>query len=211
MKGKSLLAALIALGIFSGSAYAAPSFKQSGNKFTINEGADDAAVQALKGADMTKLALTLNNVKDVDLQKVCAAVPELRTLNIENSEELTSIAPVAGLKKLTVFTLSAEKVKDFSPLSGLTKINSLAVSGGPSLTSMEGPSLPARSALGPYQPRCFRGSLPHHRSSRPDQPGAHVLHDERPQRADQASEPQIAELLRIPGEGLQRPGRMPEA
>ena len=34
MKGKSLLAALIALGIFSGSAYAAPSFKQSGNKFT---------------------------------------------------------------------------------------------------------------------------------------------------------------------------------
>lgn len=33
MKGKSLLAALIALGIFSGSAYAAPSFKQSGNKF----------------------------------------------------------------------------------------------------------------------------------------------------------------------------------
>ena len=171
MKGKSLLAALIALGIFSGSAYAAPSFKQSGNKFTINEGADDAAVQALKGADMTKLALTLNNVKDVDLQKVCAAVPELRTLNIENSEELTSIAPVAGLKKLTVFTLSAEKVKDFSPLSGLTgltklqvasdamgpdlkwmsgltKINSLAVSGGPSLTSMEGlPSLPGlRSA-----------------------------------------------------------------
>lgn len=117
MKGKSLLAALIALGIFSGSAYAAPSFKQSGNKFTINEGADDAAVQALKGADMTKLALTLNNVKDGDLQKVCAAVPELRTLNIENSEELTSIAPVAGLKKLTVFTLSAEKVKDFSPLS----------------------------------------------------------------------------------------------
>ena len=230
MKGKSLLAALIALGIFSGSAYAAPSFKQSGNKFTINEGADDAAVQALKGADMTKLALTLNNVKDVDLQKVCAAVPELRTLNIENSEELTSIAPVAGLKKLTVFTLSAEKVKDFSPLSGLTgltklqvasdamgpdlkwmsgltKINSLAVSGGPSLTSMEGlPSLPGlRSA------RISHGVFADHRSSRPDQPGAHVLHDERPQRADQASEPQIAELLRIPGEGLQRPGRMPEA
>ena len=46
MKGKSLLAALIALGIFSGSAYAAPSFKQSGNKFTINEGADDAAVRS---------------------------------------------------------------------------------------------------------------------------------------------------------------------
>lgn len=166
MNGKAILAALVALGIFTAPAYAAPSVKQSGNKITINESVDDAAVQALKSADQAKLAVVLNRTRDEDLQKVCAAVPELRSLNIENSKELTSIAPVAGLKNLTSFSLYGEKVQDFSPLagltgltelqvisnamgpdlkwmSGLTSLKKLVVSGGPALTSMEGlPSLP---------------------------------------------------------------------
>ncbi len=169
MKGKILLLALMAASFLVPSAYAAPSFKQSGDKLTIREGVDDAILAQLKtgvnSANKSKLALSVYKITDEDLKKICAEAPGVVSLTID-SKLLTSIAPLADLKNLKKLSLITEKVSDFTPLSGLTeiddlyassdamapdlkwmsgmtKITKLVVSGGPNLTSLEGiPSLP---------------------------------------------------------------------
>ena len=133
MYGKSLLFSLCAVGLMASPLLAAPQVELNGSTFAISEGVDDSVLSQIKAdmgsvEDASKLEFALSEVKNEDLAKICAAYPDMYALSIEDSEALTSIAPVAGLKKLRQISLSLEKVADFSPLAGLALLEHLDVS-----------------------------------------------------------------------------------
>ena len=137
------LAALLALCV--ATALAEPSVKLSSNTFTIAEGVTDAILEQIKAdigkVDKAKLAFELKKIKNEDLAKLVAAFPEMTSLNISDSKELDSLAPVAALKNLTSIRTSSIAVADLAPLAGLTQLKSLELSGdqfGPDLKWMTG-------------------------------------------------------------------------
>lgn len=144
MSLKSLLCALLAIGLSFSAAYAEPSVKRSGSNITVNEALTDDGISQIKdfASQIKTPTFRLDNIKDADLAKFCKAFPNAEKIKIEGNEEgLTSIAPVAGLKNLTSFELEAEAVKDLSPLAGLTKLTELDVTCpnmGPDLKWMSG-------------------------------------------------------------------------
>ena len=144
MSMKSILCALLAVGLSVSAAYAEPSVKRSGSSITVKEAlTDDGISQAKEFAGKIKTpTFELENIKDADLVKFCQAFPDATKISIEgNKEGLTSIAPVAGLKNLTSFELEAESVKDLSPLAGLTKLDDIDITCtnmGPDLKWMSG-------------------------------------------------------------------------
>ena len=140
---KSILCALLAVGLSVSAAYAEPSVKRSGSSITVNESlTDDGISQAKEFAGKIKTpTFKLVNIKDADLVKFCQAFPDATKISIEGNEGgLTSIAPVAGLKNLTSFEMEADSVADLSPLANL-KLTKLDISGnriGPDLKWMSG-------------------------------------------------------------------------
>ena len=144
MSMKTILCAMLAVGLSVSSAYAEPSVKRSGSSITVKEAlTDDGISQAKEFAGKIKTpTFKLVNIKDADLVKFCQAFPDATKISIEgNKEGLTSIAPVAGLKNLTSFELEAESVKDLSPLAGLTKLDDIDITCtnmGPDLKWMSG-------------------------------------------------------------------------
>lgn len=143
MSMKSILCALLAVGLSVSAAYAEPSVKRSGSSITVNESlTDDGISQAKEFAGKIKTpTFKLVNIKDADLVKFCQAFPDATKISIEGNEGgLTSIAPVAGLKNLTSFEMEADSVADLSPLANL-KLTKLDISGnriGPDLKWMSG-------------------------------------------------------------------------
>ena len=135
MYGKSLLFSLCAVGLMATPLLAAPQAKLNGNNFTVSEGVDDNVLNQIK-ADMGKLkdpaqlGFALTKIKDEDLARLCQAYPDMYKLHVTNSKELTSIAPVAGLKKLEdLYIDCGSGVADLSPLAGLTGIKQLKLQG----------------------------------------------------------------------------------
>ncbi|MBQ1539881.1 MAG: hypothetical protein II132_01815 [Desulfovibrio sp.] len=131
MYGKSLLFSLCAVGLMATPLLAAPQAKLNGSNFAISEGVDDSVLSQIK-ADMgkvkepSKLGFALSKVKDEDLAKLCQAYPDMYALNVTSSKDLTSLAPLAGLKKLEALGLDVG-VADLSPLAGLTGVKTLKI------------------------------------------------------------------------------------
>ena len=131
MYGKSLLFSLCAVGLMATPLLAAPQAKLNGSNFVIAEGVDDNVLSQIK-ADMGKvkspaeLGFALSKVKDEDLARLCQAYPDMHALSVTGSKELTSLAPLAGLKKLEALGLDVG-VADLSPLAGLTGIKTLKI------------------------------------------------------------------------------------
>lgn len=171
MKWFTILLAVMVVSLTCGVAQAAPSVKRNNNSFAIVEGVNDEILAQIKAemgeVDQKKLGFALKTITDADLAKLCAAYPGMDGLTIEASKELTSIAPVAGLKGLRGIKLSGNnKVADFTPLagltemlvldlaaeemgpdlkwmSGMTKLTRIGIRAGGNLTSLEGiPSFP---------------------------------------------------------------------
>ncbi|MDL2207637.1 hypothetical protein LJB82_02825 [Desulfovibrio sp. OttesenSCG-928-M16] len=178
MKWWKIFLAVMVLSLACGTAFAAPSVKLSYSTFTITEGVNDDILAQVK-AEMGKvqhaeqLGFVLRKITNDDLAKLCAAYPEMRALTIDDSKELTSIAPVAGLKGLRYMALRGffNKIADATPLagltellhlelaskelgpdlkwmSGMTKLTKIKIEAGPKLTSFEGiPALPKLSEI----------------------------------------------------------------
>lgn len=51
--------------------------------------------------------------------------------------QITDLAPLAGLTKLEVLTLSNNQITDLTPLAGLKQLQSLRLRGNPDLTQAE--------------------------------------------------------------------------
>ena len=131
MYGKSLLFSLCVVGLMATPLLAAPQAKLNGSNFVIAEGVDDNVLNQIK-TDMGKvkspaeLGFALSKVKDEDLARLCQAYPDMHALSVTGSKELTSLAPLAGLKKLEALGLDVG-VADLSPLAGLTGIKTLKI------------------------------------------------------------------------------------
>ena len=102
-------------------AWAAPSVKRSGSTFTITEGATEEVMAAIaKDIEQTKsefLEFKLEKfTQNEDLAKICAAYPEMVSLQIKKSHGITSIEPLGALSKLNKVAFSDVGVQDFSPL-----------------------------------------------------------------------------------------------
>lgn len=143
MSMKTILCAMLAVGLSVSAAYAEPSVKRSGSSITVKEAlTDDGISQAKEFAGKIKTpTFKLVNIKDADLVKFCQAFPDATKISIEGNEGgLTSIAPVAGLKNLTSFEMEADSVADLSPLANLklTKLDVTGNSVGPDLKWMSG-------------------------------------------------------------------------
>lgn len=140
MYGKIISMAFIALGLMLGLANAAPSVKVSGSNVQIKEGVPDEAVAQLKSVK-DGATVKAEKIADADLEKICSAMPNMMKLEVTESKALTSIAPIAGLSHLKGLKISAEQVKDFTPLARLTNLESIDVSSeamGPDLKWMSG-------------------------------------------------------------------------
>ena len=166
-----LLSCCLAM-LVPGWAFAAPSARQSGDGFMIKEGVTDeimAQIAAEKGKIKSNhLIFRMEKVTDADVQKICAAYPDMTGIMIEKSKAVTTLAPLAALKKLQRVKLDDLTASDLSPLagavemrdfevttafsspdlkwmSGMTKLTRLVLNNrsGGSLTSLEGlPSMP---------------------------------------------------------------------
>ncbi|MSS28185.1 leucine-rich repeat domain-containing protein [Desulfovibrio sp. PG-178-WT-4] len=163
MSMKTIFCAMLAVGLSVSSAYAEPSVKRSGSTITVKEAlTDDGISQAKEFAGKIKTpTFKLENINDADLVKFCQTFPDATSIDIKGKkDELTSIAPVAGLKNLTSFEMDAKSVADMSPLAslklikleltsdamgpdlkwmaGLTGLKEVEINAGNSLTSFEG-------------------------------------------------------------------------
>ena len=143
MQYKKFLFTAFVLTLIAGQAYAAPSVRSSGsNGMTVTEGVTDEILSQLKTVEQSKLKLVLKKIGNEDLARICSAFPQLTELKIEDSQELTSLVPVVSLSQLCKLEIDAKKVRDFTPLAGLTALESLAVS-----SSEMGPDLKWMSAM----------------------------------------------------------------
>jgi len=155
MKGKVLFkffCCLAGISLVAGVANAAPGFKISDKKdsVTIQEAATPEFITEIKkvvgdGKDV-EFRLEKTDSND-DLARVCDAFPNMNGLNIDQPKTLTSIAPVSKLKSITRFTLNYAKVSDFSPLSNLTTLTRIKISGNNVNNGMMGPDLKWMSKL----------------------------------------------------------------
>jgi len=150
MKSKFLLpvlCCLIGTGLFAGATYAGESsveISDEKDEVTITgEVTDEILAEIKKEVGKTKgLVFELKEIEsDEDLEKICAAFPDMKELSIDEPVELTSITPVANLKGLKRFYLNGGTVDDFSPLSGLTGLTSLEIRSNDSENGMMAPDL----------------------------------------------------------------------
>lgn len=144
MKRKILISILccLLLALGAGLAQAAPSVKISGNNITIEEGVTDSILAEIKAAGVKNPNFALKKISSTeDLAKICSQYPDMTELNLEGTKDLTSIEPLAGLKKLKQIVFVSKTVADLSPLSGLTAMEGVEIradSMGPDLKWMSG-------------------------------------------------------------------------
>lgn len=175
MKWTAIILSLALMCFSAAPAQAEPSVKRNGNTFVISEGVTDDVLAQVKAelaqADKKKLAFKLEKITDEDLGRLCAAHPDMLALAISKSEGVSSITPAAKLGSLRSIKLNGTKVADLTPLSGLTGLEALDLTGadfapdlkwmaglnqltsikidaGKSLTSIEGlPKLPGLQSI----------------------------------------------------------------
>lgn len=137
-----LLCCLLVISLGVGMANASPELEVDGSDITIDGGVTDAMLAEIKKVNIGEANFSLKNINDVaDLEKLCGAFSDITSLDVEGGGGLTSIAPMAGLKKLSSTTIEAHSVADFSPLSGLTELKFLSIRSeamGPDLKWMSG-------------------------------------------------------------------------
>jgi internalin A len=113
-------------------AFAAPSVKRNKDTFEISEGVNDEILTQIKAemgeVDAAKLGFRLRKSKEEDLAALCKAYPNMVSINI-GDKEITSIAPLAGLKGLQSITMSGTMVEDLTPLAGLTEMLEIDIAG----------------------------------------------------------------------------------
>lgn len=168
MKIKTVLLSLLTVAMLAaGPAYAAPSVKVSDKDVTITESMTDEGFAQVKSAAQTAEKVVAKKIVDADLEKIAATFPNIKTLEVEGTKELSTLAPLAKLTNLKKLKLRAEGVSDFTPLaaltglesidvgssnmapdlkwmSNMTKLKNVYIMGGSSLTSFEGlPAIPS--------------------------------------------------------------------
>ena len=135
---------LIVISLCAAAAHAAPSVNVSRNRVTIQEAVTDEILTKTKeGVGETKdlIFILLKINSNEDIAKICEAYPDMKELTISGEKDLTSIAPVAKLNKLTRLEIKADSVEDVSPLSSLTGLTNIKVEVrgmGPDLKWMSG-------------------------------------------------------------------------
>ena len=141
---------LIGLQLCAGAALAASDVKVESNRVSIGAAVTAEMLAEIKQGvgSATDLEFTFESVgSDADLAKLCEAFPDMKELNIDGPQALTSLAPMAKLKKLTSFTLNGGTVTDFSPLSDLTGLTYLHIDGNSAENGMMAPNLKWMSKL----------------------------------------------------------------
>jgi hypothetical protein len=115
---RTLVAACLVALLTPGLALAAPTAKLGGDGFNIKEGVTDeilAQIKSEKGQIKSgQLAFRVDSVKDEDLKKLCEAYPEMTGLIIEKGKEITTLAPLAGLKQLRLLQIEDVAATDFA-------------------------------------------------------------------------------------------------
>ncbi len=147
MQWKKLLLLTLCAGLLAAPALAGPSAKRSGNTVQITEGLTPEVISAIKEeegkiSDKSQMGFTLKNATDADVAKLCELYPDMASLNLEG-KDYSDLSPVASLKKLSQFRTRNSRIKDFSPLRGLTGMKVLNISAeamGPDLRWMSGMS-----------------------------------------------------------------------
>ena len=121
-------------------ALAEPKAVLSGNTLTIEEGITDEVLAAI--GQMERSEKTIFQIKNIhspeEYAKLFAAYPDIIQL-IVDSKELTSLEPVASLKKLQRITVNGAAIVDFAPLNGLpdlTRVEAYSTAMGPDLKWM---------------------------------------------------------------------------
>ena len=142
---------LIGISIFVSAAHAAaPSINitRARDRVTILQGLTDEILAEAKEAvdDGAGVRFRLGRMSAENIAKVLEAFPAMEGLDIERATDMTSIAQVAKLTNLTRFTLQAP-VADFSPISDLTGLTALIISGADRGQGMLAPDLKWMSNL----------------------------------------------------------------
>lgn len=121
-------------------AQAKPKAVLSGSTLAIDEGITDEVLTAI--GQMERSEKTIFQVRNIhsseEYAKLFAAFPDITQLIID-SRELTSLEPVASLKKLQRITVNGAAIVDFSPLNGLpdlTRVEAYSTAMGPNLQWM---------------------------------------------------------------------------
>lgn len=144
MQSQTVFCTLLALSLSGSAAYAEPSVRTSGSSITVKEAlTDEGLAQIMQALGSVKSPrFVLEKIGDEDLAKFCKSFPNAESLSVQTEKDrLRSIAPLAGIRKLTSLYLKAESVTDMSPLAGLTSLTLLTVNSksmGPDLRWMSG-------------------------------------------------------------------------
>ena len=85
----------------------------------------DVEIQ-LKQAPHLK-SFVLENANDLDLNKLCSLYPGMIELQIQNGENITSLAPLSALGELRRLNLANCQAQDLSSIAGLTKLTDLTL------------------------------------------------------------------------------------
>ena len=93
---------------------------------TIAEGIDNTVESELKKAQGLK-KFVLQGCSDVDLVKLCAMFPDMKSLQVNEGENIKNLAPLAGLKKLEYLGLSDCAATDLSPVADLTGLKTINI------------------------------------------------------------------------------------
>ena len=119
MKWWKIILTVMALSLFSGTAFAEPKLEVAGARVTITEGLTDAGLAQIKTAMGEKGAgdftFTLEQCSNTDLAKLYKAYPEIKNLVILRSTEAI----------------------DFKALAGGTSLRMLLVGGAPGVSNLD--------------------------------------------------------------------------
>ncbi len=113
-------------------AFAKPSFRVAAWKTSIVESVTPEAIVAIKKAiaenkiNLAKTPISLEKIKNEDLQTIVKELPEIVNLEIGKNNNITDISPLATLKNLKSLKFELDKLQDVTPLAvleGLEKID----------------------------------------------------------------------------------------
>ncbi|MDR2825649.1 MAG: hypothetical protein LBV76_02510, partial [Deltaproteobacteria bacterium] len=140
MLKKILCAATLMALLAPGLALAEPSVTGSSNGFSIQEGVNDAILTQIKeGLGAVKpgqLSFRLIKVTDADLEKICAAYPDMVGIAIQNSTAVTKLDPLAKTTKLMTLQLEKINATDLAPLANHTELIKVTIKDCKSITSL---------------------------------------------------------------------------
>ncbi len=127
MSIKRILASLGIVLLLSTTALAAPSFSVSRSVTNFSETITPENIEAAKKQQVEKKftlengKFTLKKIQNADLVTFVKAFPDAENVEIY-SEAITDLSPLATLKKVSRIQAKTPRVKDVTPLSGLTTL-----------------------------------------------------------------------------------------